>query len=172
CGLEERAPMCGVPHHAVDVYLAKLIAAGEKVAICEQLTEPNGRELVQRDVVRVVTAGTVMDSEILQDNRSNYIAAVCSDDKCVGVTVCDLTTGDFVITKDLQEFLVCYKPSEIISNKTAKDFSENLDSVKAGYLPQFSLYEDNNFEKRVAKEKVLQHYKVLSVDGFGMQGKG
>ncbi len=180
CGLEERAPMCGVPHHAVDVYLAKLIAVGEKVAICEQLTEPNGRELVQRDVVRVVTAGTVMDSEILQDNRSNYIAAVCSDDKCVGVTVCDLTTGDLfvsefddcVITKDLQEFLVCYKPSEIISNKTAKDFSENLDSVKAGYLPQFSLYEDNNFEKRVAKEKVLQHYKVLSVDGFGMQGKG
>ena len=93
CGLEERAPMCGVPYHAVDAYIAKLIAAGEKVAICEQLSEPNGKQLVERDVVRVITAGTVMESDILEGGKSNFIAAVCEDGK-VGVALCDLSTGD------------------------------------------------------------------------------
>ena len=76
CGMDERAPMCGVPYHAVDSYVAKLIAAGQKVAICEQLSDPKdkSRQIVERDVVRVITPGTVMESDILEDNRSNYIA--------------------------------------------------------------------------------------------------
>ena len=74
CGMAERAPMCGVPFHAVDVYVARLLQAGKKVAICEQLTEPGGKELVKRDVVRVITPGTVMVSEILEDSKSNYCA--------------------------------------------------------------------------------------------------
>ena len=125
CGLAERAPMCGVPYHAVDAYIAKLISAGEKVAICEQLSEPNGRGLVERDVVRVITAGTVMDSDILDDSRSNYICSVYGESK-LGVAICDLTTGDTFVTefdatgaKDFQEFIVSYKPSEVISNDTA-----------------------------------------------------
>lgn len=179
CGLEERAPMCGVPYHAVDVYVAKLIAAGEKVAICEQLSEPKGgRELVERDVVRVITPGTVMDSGILDETRSNYIASIYANTN-IGVALCDLTTGEIVASEfggmvnlqDLQEFLVCYKPSEIISNQIAKDLSANLDCVKAGYLPQFYLCEESNFSKNYAKERVLEHYKVLSLDGFGLQSK-
>ena len=180
CGLEERAPMCGVPYHSVDSYIAKLLAVGEKVAICEQLTEPNpkSRELVQRDVVRVITAGTVMDSDILEDKRSNFIASVYANDK-VGVAVCDLSTGDIFVTecdgtgylKDLQEFLVCYKPSEIISNELARQTSQLLDCVKAGYVPEFSAYEEGSFDKRIAKEKLLNHYKVGTLDGFGLQGK-
>ena len=73
CGMDERAPMCGVPYHAVDSYVAKLIAAGQKVAICEQLSDPKdkSRQIVERDVVRVITPGTVMESDILEDNRSN-----------------------------------------------------------------------------------------------------
>ncbi|MCM1195257.1 MAG: DNA mismatch repair protein MutS, partial [Firmicutes bacterium] len=178
CGLDERAPMCGVPYHAVDTYIAKLIAAGEKVAICEQLTEPKSGELVERGVVRVVTAGTVMDSGILEERRSNYICSVCADDK-IGAALCDLTTGDVLLsefdriggTKDLQEFLVSFKPSEIISNRFAKDMSAELDCVKAGYAPSFFSYDESCFESKLAREKVSAHYKVLTLDGFGLQGK-
>lgn len=90
CGLQERAPMCGVPYHAVDNYIAKLIDAGQKVAICEQLSDPKdkSREMVDRDVVRVITPGTVVESDILEDKRSNYIACVCSGEK-IGVAFCD-----------------------------------------------------------------------------------
>lgn len=180
CGLSERAPMCGVPYHAVDNYIAKLLAAGEKVAICEQLTDPDpkGRELVARDVVRVITAGTVMDSEILEDKRSNFIAAIYSDTK-VGIALCDLTTGDVFTSefagtgylKDLQEFLVSYKPAEIIASDDAWQLADMMESVKAGYLPNFSRSEDGTFDKRLAKERLLNNYKVGSLDGFGLQGK-
>lgn len=178
CGLPERAPMCGVPYHAVDTYIAKLIAAGEKVAICEQLSEPNGRQLVERDVVRVITAGTVMESEILEGGKSNFIAAVCAENK-VGVALCDLSTGDMFVSefdgagyiKDLQEFLVSYKPSEVLADSAGKKLSAMLECVHAGYVPEFSLYSDEYFDKRFAKEKVLQHYKVNTLDGFGLQGK-
>lgn len=178
CGLPERAPMCGVPYHAVDNYVGKLIAAGEKVAICEQLSEPNGRDLVQRDVVRVITAGTVMDSEILEERRSNFIASVCAEIN-VGVALCDLTTGDVFVSefegtgylKDLQEFLVCYKPSEVIANETAKQLAAMLDCVKAGYVPQFSSIDENMYDKRMSREKVASHYNVNTLDGYGLRGK-
>lgn len=179
CGLPERAPMCGVPYHAVDGYIAKLLAAGQKVAICEQLSEPGRKRLVDRDVVRVITPGTVMESDILDGNKSNFIASVYADDK-VGVALCDLTTGDILVSefsgtgliKDLQEFLVSYKPAEVICNGTAKQTSAVLECVHAGYVPEFSEYSDSNFEKRFAKEKIQQHYKVSTLDGFGLQGKG
>ena len=180
CGLEERAPMCGVPYHAVDAYIAKLIAAGEKVAICEQLTDPDpqGRNLVERDVVRVITAGTVMDSEILDNNRSNFIASVYRDNN-IGVAVCDLTTGDVFVSeftalnylKDIQEFLVSYKPAEIISNAAAKQMSADLDCVKAAYVPDFSPYDESAFDKRLAKETLLAHYKLNTLEGLGLGGK-
>ncbi len=179
CGLDERAPMCGVPYHAVDTYIAKLIAAGEKVAICEQLSEPNGRQLVDRDVVRVITPGTVMDSNILDDSRSNFIATVCLMSEKIGVALCDITTGDVFASefsaagyiKDLQEFLVSYKPAEVLANSDAIALSSELECVKAGYIPRFSDYNEG-FDKRAAKERLLQHYKVATLDGFGLQGKG
>ena len=180
CGLAERAPMCGVPYHAVDNYIAKLLSAGLKVAVCEQLTEPNpkSRELVQRDVVRVITPGTVMDTSILEDRRSNFIASVYANDKA-GVAVCDLSTGDIFVTecdgagylKDLQEFLVCYKPSEIIANELARQTSQLLDCVKASYVPEFTPYVEDAFDKRIASEKLLAHYKLSTLDGFGLRGK-
>lgn len=178
CGLDERAPMCGVPYHAVDAYIAKLIAAGEKVAICEQLSEPNGRDLVERDVVRVITAGTVMESDILENNRSNFIASVCANGK-IGVAICDISTGDVFVSefdgvsylKDLQEFLVCYKPAEVLANATAKQLSDSLECVKAGYVPAFTQYNESNFDKKIAKDAMLNSYKVSTLDGFGLSGK-
>ena len=179
CGLPERAPMCGVPYHAVDAYIAKLIAAGERVAICEQLTEPTGKQLVERDVVRVITPGTVMESDILENDRSNFAAAVCvSADGKFGASLCDITTGDVYASefasnsvKDLQEFLVSYRPSEILANEAAVDVSQNFDCVKAGYVPRFSLYDEANFDKRASREKLLRRYNVGTLDGFGLQGK-
>ncbi|MBQ2804241.1 MAG: DNA mismatch repair protein MutS [Clostridia bacterium] len=178
CGLAERAPMCGVPYHAVDTYIAKLIAAGERVAICEQLSEPNGREMVKRDVVRVISAGTVVDSTLVADNKSNYIASISFQNK-VGVAFCDLSTGEFctseldglTATKDLQELLVSYKPSEIIADNNAKNLSQSLDCVKAGYVPQFRLYDDFNYDKKRAKENLCNHFGVLTLDGFGLENK-
>ena len=178
CGLEERAPMCGVPYHAVDMYIGKLIAAGYKVAICEQLTPPTGgKELVKRDVVRVITAGTVVDSDILEDTKNNYIASVSLDEK-VGVAICDLSTGEFCVTelggpsliKDLQEFLVSYKPSEVIANEKAISAFAKLDCVKAGYVPHFSQC-TSSFDYKYAREKLLSHYKVATLEGFGLSGK-
>ena len=76
CGLEERAPMCGVPFHAADLYISKLLACGEKVAICEQTTEPNGKELVNREVVRVATADTITNNELINEKSNNYLASI------------------------------------------------------------------------------------------------
>ena len=179
CGAAERAPMCGVPYHAVDAYVARLIAAGKKVAICEQLSDPsNGRELVKRDVVRVITPGTIMDSEILQENKSNYICALYFSDK-MGVAFCDISTGEFVTTelaptavsKDLQELLVSYKPSEILTNPDATALGQTLDCVKAGYMPNFSEYGDQHFNAKTANEKLCKQYRVSTLDGFGLNGK-
>ncbi len=178
CGGDERAPMCGVPYHAVDTYIAKLISAGEKVAICEQLSEPKAGQIVKRDVVRVITAGTVMESDILEEKRSNYICSVCCNEK-VGLAFCDISTGEFCASeldelsyiKDLQEMLVSYKPSEIICNQQAKNVSETLECVKAGYVPKFSLYNEDNFDKKRAKEKTLKQYGVTTLEGFGLGGK-
>lgn len=180
CGMQERAPMCGVPYHAVDSYVAKLIAAGQKVAICEQLSDPKEKTgaVVDRDVVRVITAGTVMESDILEEKRSNYIASVCAGEK-IGVAFCDISTGEFCASeldgtsqiRDLQELLVAYKPAEIICNKSGKDVSVNLECVKAAYVPQFSLYDEEYYDKKRAKEKVAEQYKVSTLDGFGLAGK-
>ena len=97
CGLEERAPMCGIPYHAADTYIAKLVALGEKVAICEQLTDPQaGRGLVERDVVRIVSAGTVIDDATLDETKNNYLACVCKNADAVALAWADITTGEFL----------------------------------------------------------------------------
>lgn len=182
CGKQERAPMCGVPYHAVDTYVAKLISAGEKVAICEQLSDPkakdSSRKLVERDVVRVITPGTVMESDILEEKRSNFIASVCVGDK-IGIAFCDISTGEFCTSelggasfaKDLQEMLVSYKPAEVIANKAALELSESLECVRAGYIPRFSLYNEACFQEKRARENALNHYKLSTLDGFGLAGK-
>lgn len=94
CGLEERAPMCGVPYHAVDGYISKLIGAGYKVAICEQLSAPQARGLVERDVVRVITPGTVIEDDILDDKKNNYLACLVMSEKEFSLAWVDVSTGE------------------------------------------------------------------------------
>ena len=104
CGLEERAPMCGVPYHAVDGYLNRLVAKGYKVAICEQTEDPKqAKGLVRREVVRVVTPGTILDSQMMDESRNNYIMCIVYLADRYGVSVADVSTGDYLVTPTKRE---------------------------------------------------------------------
>ena len=100
CGMEEKAPMCGVPHHAVEIYLSRLIAKGYKVAICEQLEDPKTTKgIVKRDVIRVVTPGTVIENNMLEEKKNNYIMSIVKKGIYYGLGICDISTGDFYATQ-------------------------------------------------------------------------
>ena len=121
CGLSERAPMCGVPYHAVDVYVQKLIEKGYKVAICEQMTDPAlSKGLVERAVTRIITPGTVFESNMLEEKKQNYIASVCLRRNQAGVAFCDISTGEFNLYQiadarvSLADELARIAPSELI----------------------------------------------------------
>lgn len=124
CGLEERAPMCGIPFHAADTYIAKLVSLGKKVAICEQLTEPTpGKGMVERDVIRVVSAGTLIEDSLLDEKENNYIACVYQEEEKCAVAWADITTGEFYVCdyegeRAVQDSLECLSrlsPAEIIA---------------------------------------------------------
>ena len=127
CGTEEKAPMCGVPFHAAEIYISRLIAKGYKVAICEQLENPKETKgIVKRDVIRVVTPGTVIETNMLEEKKNNYIMSIVKKGLYYGLAVCDITTGDFYATQItesnnferlLDEF-ARYMPAEIVVNKT------------------------------------------------------
>ena len=127
CGLEERAPMCGIPYHAADVYISKLVSMGEKVAICEQLSDPKeaGRGLVERDVVRVVSAGTLIDDTMLDEKKNNYIACLFKSGDTIAAAWTDITTGEFSAmeftgdsaVEDVVNQLVTLSVAEVICNE-------------------------------------------------------
>ncbi|MCC8022910.1 MAG: DNA mismatch repair protein MutS, partial [Clostridiales bacterium] len=126
CGLEERAPMCGVPFHSADSYIAKLVAKGYKIAICEQMEDPAAAKgLVRRDVVRVITPGTVIEGNMLDEGRNNYLCAISMNAEGAGLCFADASTGEIHITvlgtADLEEKLLnelsTYSPREILVNQ-------------------------------------------------------
>ena len=180
CGLEERAPMCGIPYHAVDAYVAKLVAAGEKIAICEQLSEPKpGKGLVERDIVRIISAGTLTEDGMLDESKNNYIACLFKQNDCVAAAWTDITTGGFYV----QEFngLNCveecighlYKLSvaEIICNEEMLLASKNVKEVKHNQLPAFSCYVPWAFNVKHAEKNLLEQLKALSLAAYGIGGK-
>lgn len=123
CGLSERAPMCGVPFHAAETYLARLIEKGYKVAICEQMSDPaTTKGLVEREVIRVVTPGTVIETNMLEDTRANYILCVCVQKKRAGIAFADVSTGEFRyfsledMRQSIADELARIQPREIIAN--------------------------------------------------------
>lgn len=149
CGLEERAPMCGIPYHAADVYISKLVALGEKVAICEQLSDPKeSRGLVDRDVVRVVSAGTLIDDTMLDETKNNYIASLFKSGDTVAVAWTDITTGEFAVTEfcgvsaveDTINQLVKLSVAEVICNEDMLIASKDLKEIRHNLLPPFSCY--------------------------------
>ncbi len=131
CGLEERAPMCGVPFHSADGYIARLVAKGYKVAICEQMEDPAlAKGIVKRDVIRLITPGTVIESSMLDESKNNYLASVCSNESKVGLCFIDISTGEVNLTEfseNVEQRIINemsrYNPTEIILNKAVVSFS-------------------------------------------------
>lgn len=155
CGQEERAPMCGVPYHAAETYIAKLIEKGYKVAICEQLEDPKtAKGIVKRGVIRVVTPGTVMESNLLEEKKNNYIMSIYKSGVYYGVAVCDLTTGDFRTTQikeqnnfaTLLDEVARYSPAEIIVNDMMYSSTEEIDKIKERFSAYFSLLAPEKFD--------------------------
>lgn len=180
CGLEERAPMCGVPYHAAEGYIAKLVSLGEKVAICEQLSDPKAsKDIVDRDVIRVVTAGTVTDDNSLSEKENNYICSVYKNDKTVAVAWADITTGElcaseFVggdVIKSSINHLMRLGVKEIISNDDMLFAAKDLPEVKKGLLPPFSSYLGWAFNFASAQKSILTQLNAKSLSAFSVDGK-
>ena len=175
CGLEERAPMCGVPYHAVDTYIARLLAKGYKVVICEQMTKPGEQKgLVVRQVVREVTPGTRIDSVMLDGNKNNYLlSAFLSEEGKAGLSWTDISTGEFQnvlidsqLNLKINEILSRIAPSEIICNEAMKQRSKQLSLVKFGGICEFTQYDENAFKFDNAFRKVGEVLKnAHSFDG-------
>ncbi len=174
CGLEERAPMCGVPHHAVEVYLNRLVGKGYKVAIGEQVEDPKmARGLVKREVIRVVTPGTNFNVSALDESKNNYLMCIIYVDEMYGISVCDITTGDFYVTevnskRTLLDEINKFMPSEIICNQAFSVSGIDLEDIKQRLnLSVFSLdawyFDDEN-----AKRALLEHFKIHHLDGLGL----
>jgi len=139
CGKEEKAPMAGVPHHAAEMYISRLVTKGYKVAICEQLSDPKTTKgIVERGVVRVVTPGTVIESNMLEERKNNYIMSIFKSGIYFGISVCDITTGEFYCAeiKDTNNFpmlldeIARYMPSELVINSMMADCNEEINKIK------------------------------------------
>ena len=179
CGLEERAPMCGIPYHAADVYISKLVSLGQKVAICEQLTSPNGKELVQRDVVKIVTAGTVTNNELIDEKSNNYLGSVFIKDNSVAFAWVDITTGEFFARdftgenaySSLIDTLVRVNPVEIISNEFAATTFNNAPLIEHGVLPKFSIFTESEYNFNNALNTLKKQFNVLTLEAFNLNDK-
>lgn len=169
-GATEKAPMCGIPYHAVDNYLAKLTRAGKKVAICDQMTEPDGRGIVEREVTRVVTPGTTFDDNILEQKTNNYIVCVVADRECYGFSYSDVTTGEFRATelknlKDLESELMRLNPAECICEEglipQIKEISKKLTHL---YIFPYEYFGE-------AEAGLKNHFELKNLKSFGLDGK-
>ena len=177
CGLEERAPMCGIPFHSADTYIAKLVSMGEKVAICEQLTSPNGKDLVQRDVVKIVTAGTVINDELIDDKTNNFISSVFLNENKCAFAWADITTGEFFVKSfsgntaisELTDQLVRTNPAEIISNAKANEIFKDMPLVVHEVIPRFYVYSDAYYNLNNAESVLKEHFKVSTLSAFNIE---
>ncbi len=172
CGMEEKAPMCGIPHHAVEIYLSRLIAKGYKVAICEQLEDPKTTKgIVKRDVIRVVTPGTVIENNMLEEKKNNYIMSIVKKGLYYGLGICDISTGDFYATqiklqennfeKLLDEY-ARYSPAELVVNTAMGNSEKELNIMKDRNNTFVTVRDDKMFEND--SQTLLNLYTI--VDGF------
>ena len=157
CGQEERAPMAGVPHHAAEMYISRLIAKGYKVAICEQLEDPkNAKGIVKRGVIRVVTPGTIVESNMLEERKNNYIMSIFKSGIYFGISVCDISTGEFYAAeiKDNNNFpqlldeIARYTPSELVINSNLADCTEEMSKIRERFSTYITRFQDKFFDSK------------------------
>ena len=179
CGLEERAPMCGIPHHSSEIYIKKLIDAGFKVAICEQLTDPSeSKGIVQRDVIRVVTPGTLIESSMLSDDSNNYICCVFYDKLSCGICFADISTGEVKLSvsdgknmeSELIDLMSRYEPSEIIFNSEFLSLKSTLNFIKTKLGAVVTLRDSECFNPAEKGTAVIRQFSVESMDELGLSG--
>jgi DNA mismatch repair protein MutS len=175
CGLEERAPMCGVPFHAVEGYLSKLVSRGYKVAICEQVEDPKlAKGLVKREVIRVVTPGTNLNMQSLEESRNNYLACIAYTTTKIGLSVADVTTGDYYLTevddlKKLMDELMKYEPSEIICNDAFLVSGIDMEDLRGRLHISVNPLEARLFDDEACKRRLQKHFKVNTLIGLGIE---
>ncbi len=174
CGLEERAPMCGVPFHSVDGYLNRLVSKGYKVAICEQMEEPsNARGIVRREVVRVATPGTNLDMQALDESRNNYIMCVAYIADRFGMSVADVTTGDYFVTEienagKLFDEIYKFMPSELICNEAFYMSGMDIDDLKDRLGVTIYSLDAWYFDDAICTQTLKEHFQVSSMEGLGI----
>ncbi len=175
CGLEERAPMCGVPYHSVEGYLNKLVGKGYKVAICEQVEDPKqARGIVHREVIRIVTPGTNTNIQALDESKNNYIMSVIYLNGRYGISTADVTTGDYYVTEvETEQKLIDevnkFAPSEIICNEAFYMSGIDLEEVRTRLGISISSLDAWYFSDETAAGALLEHFKVNSVEGLGLK---
>lgn len=175
CGLEERAPMCGVPYHAVEGYLSKLVSKGYKVAICEQVEDPKlAKGLVKREVVRVVTPGTNINMQSLDATKNNYLLCIAYTTNKIGISAADVTTGDYYVTevddtKKLMDELMKYEPSEIICNDAFLVSGVDVDDLRGRLHISLNVLDAHLFDDDGCRKVLMRHFKVNTLIGLGIE---
>ena len=175
CGQEERAPMCGVPHHALEGYLSKLVSKGHKVAICEQMEDPKlTRGIVKREVVRIVTPGTNLNLQTLEESRNNYLLCVVYFTGKTGISVADVTTGDYYLTevediRKLQDEINKYAPSEIICNEQFLVSGYEIDDLKDRLGVTVYPLQSHYFDEDGCRKSLMKHFHVSTLSGLGIE---
>ena len=170
CGEAERAPMCGVPYHSVESYIGKLVGKGYKVAICEQLEDPaSAKGIVKRDVVRMITPGTLTESSLLDEKKNNYIAAIYVDEETIGIAFADISTGHLSVTSfegknSVQKLIAelgAYAPREIILNVSAADIPDASDFLRERLQAVINQNQAPRFEPEKAASLVFTRFANL-----------
>lgn len=175
CGLEERAPMCGIPHHAVDGYLTRLVSKGYKVAICEQMEDPKQcKGIVKREVVRIVTPGTNLNTQSLEDGKNNYLMGIFYMSDSFGVATVDVTTGEFYMTeventRKLMDEVTKFAPSELIYNEELVMTGFDLDDLHNRLGMAESVLERRYFDEEMCVKSLKEHFHVQALDGLGLK---
>ena len=175
CGLSERAPMCGVPFHAVDSYLYRLVQKGYKVAIAEQMEDPKqAKGLVKREVIRVVTPGTITSSQVLDETKNNYLMGIVYMDGIYGISTADISTGDFMVTevdseRELFDEINKFSPSEIICNNALYMSGVDMDELKNRYQVVITALDSRFFGEESCRRILMEHFKVGALVGLGLE---
>ena len=174
CGLEERAPMCGVPYHAVEGYLSRLVQKGYKVAIAEQVEDPKtAKGLVKREVIRVVTPGTLTNSQVLEESKNNYLMGIVYIDGVFGLSTTDVSTGDYLVTevkseRALIDEIFKFSPSEIICNEAFYMSGIDLEDLKNRLHAVISALENRFFSDDSCRKILREHFHVQHLEGLGL----
>ena len=174
CGAEKRAPMCGIPFHAADTYINRLVARGYKVAICEQVEDPKeAKGLVKREVIRVVTPGTNIDQLALEEGSNNYIMSLVYNKGIFGIAACDVSTADFFLTevdsvRKLTDELFRFNPAEIIYHKSLYESGIDITDLAEKLESSLSQLDESYFDDTLSTRELLNHFKAHSLEGLGL----